>query len=136
MDGVTKMINKYKGHFFQREIMPDLVFQKENEIAIWDAKYKRMCGHYLDVDRSDFFQIHTYLQYQLNDKKLKAGGLLYPISNTPDFENYQSPNLLNEFGIKMKYVIDGIEVQEMNEQENILQKELEFIKRIISHISK
>ena len=126
----------YKGHFFQREIMPDLVFQKENEIAIWDAKYKRMCGHYLDVDRSDFFQIHTYLQYQLNDKKLKAGGLLYPISNTPDFENYQNPNILNEFGIKMKYVIDGIEVQEMNEQENILQKELEFIKRIISHISK
>lgn len=121
----------YKGHFFQRELIPDLVFQKENEVAVWDAKYKRMTGHRFDVDRSDFFQIHTYIQYHFN---VKTGGLLYPISTTPNYENYQSPNLFNEFGTKTKFAIDGIEMQELNEQENPKKKEMEFIKRIISHI--
>lgn len=121
----------YKGYFFQRELIPDLVFQKENEVAVWDAKYKRMTGHRFDVDRSDFFQIHTYIQYHSN---VKTGGLLYPISTTPNYENYQSPYLFNEFGAKIKFAIDGIEMQEMNEQENLKQKEIEFVKRIISNI--
>lgn len=121
----------YKGLFFQRELIPDLVFQKENEVAIWDAKYKLMTGHRFDVDRTDFFQIHTYIQYHSN---VKTGGLLYPISTTPIYENYQSPNLFNEFGPKIKFAIDGIEMQEENEQENPKQKEMEFVKRIISNI--
>jgi hypothetical protein len=90
-----------------------------------------MTGNRFDVDRSDFFQIHTYIQYHLN---VKTGGLLYPISVTPNYENYQSPNLFNEFGTNTKFTIDGIEMQEMNEQENPRQKEMEFVKRIISHI--
>ncbi len=28
----------YKGYFFQWELIPDLVFQKENEVAVWDAE--------------------------------------------------------------------------------------------------
>jgi len=125
----------YKGYFFQRELIPDLVFQKENEVAVWDAKYKRMKGRNFDVDRSDFFQIHTYIQFQLNIKQVKAGGLLYPISTSPNFYNYQSPNLINEDGIKMKFAIDGIEMQEMGEQKNPLIQEMKFIKRILSHIN-
>ena len=125
----------YKGYFFQRELMPDLVFQKENVVAVWDAKYKRMKGRYFDVDRSDFFQIHTYIQYHLNYKEVIAGGLLYPISTTPKFDEYQSPNLINEDGIKMKFIIDGIELEEMNEQTNPLEQEKKFINRILTYIN-
>ncbi len=120
----------YNGYFWQRELIPDLVFQKENEIAVWDAKYKRMLGRYFDVDRSDFFQIHTYIQYQLNQKSVRSGGLLYPISTSPDFEKYRSPFLISEQGLKMNFSIDGIELSERTENDNYKSFEKEFLKRI------
>jgi 5-methylcytosine-specific restriction enzyme subunit McrC len=125
----------YKGYFFQRELIPDLVFQKNDEVAVWDAKYKLMRGNNFDLDRTDFFQIHTYIQYQLNHKVVKTGGLLYPISTSPNFNNYKSPNLINEEGVNMNFVIDGIVMQETIDQENPIQQEMEFINRIISHIN-
>lgn len=126
----------YKEKFYQRELIPDLVFQKENEVAIWDAKYKRMNGKYWDVDRSDFFQIHTYIQHFLNHREVKSGGLLYPISDKQvNFDNYSSPYLMNEAGVKLNFVIDGIELKEQEEIENSHQFESEFISRIIKHIS-
>lgn len=125
----------YKGYFFQRELIPDLVFEKENEIAVWDAKYKRMKGRYYDVDRSDFFQIHTYIQYQLNHKTVKAGGLLYPISCSPNFDEYKSPRLISEEGVKLNFSIDGIELSEAEENEKHIQAEAAFINRIIKSIS-
>jgi 5-methylcytosine-specific restriction enzyme subunit McrC len=125
----------YKNYFFQRELIPDLVFQKDNEVAVWDAKYKRMKGLFDDVDRSDFFQIHTYIQYQLNHKTVKTGGLLYPISEPPkNFLEYQSPYLIQENGVKMKFIIDGVELEEKNEQANPEIQEQRFIDRILSHI--
>jgi len=125
----------YKGYFFQRELIPDLVFKKDNEVAVWDAKYKLMKGRFFDVDRSDFFQIHTYIQYQLNHKTIKAGGLLYPISISPHFNEYQSPWLINDNGIKMNFSIDGIELFEKEENELYLQAESAFIHRIIKSLS-
>lgn len=124
----------YKGYFFQRELIPDLVFQKNNEIAVWDAKYKRMMGRYFDVDRADFFQIHTYIQYQLNHKSVKAGGLLYPISVSADFDQYRSPYLIREEGLKMSFAIDGVELSEGTENENHQKTETAFINRIINRI--
>ncbi|NML37353.1 hypothetical protein HHL17_09095 [Chitinophaga sp. G-6-1-13] len=125
----------YKGYFFQRELIPDLVFQKGKEIAVWDAKYKRMMGRHFDVDRSDFFQIHTYIQYQLNHKSVKAGGLLYPISTLPNFEQYRSPYLISEEGLKMNFSIDGVQLSEREENENYQRSESAFINRIINSIS-
>ncbi|WP_294309398.1 hypothetical protein [uncultured Chryseobacterium sp.] len=125
----------YPDHFYKRELIPDLVFQKGDEIAIWDAKYKKMLGRRFDVDRSDFFQIHTYIQNFLNHKVVKVGGLLYPISNRPDFNNYKSPYLINERGAKVNFVIDGIELTEENEIENPIDKEQEFINRIVKLIT-
>ncbi|HAP96532.1 MAG TPA: hypothetical protein DCP54_12450 [Chryseobacterium sp.] len=126
----------YPNHFYKRELVPDLVFQKGDEIAIWDAKYKKMLGRYFDVDRSDFFQIHTYIQNFLNHKLVKVGGLLYPISNRPDFNNYKSPYLINEQGAKVNFVIDGIELTEESEIQNTIDKEQEFINRIINIITR
>jgi 5-methylcytosine-specific restriction endonuclease McrBC regulatory subunit McrC len=125
----------YKGYFFQRELIPDLVFQKGNELAVWDAKYKRMKGGRYDVDRSDFFQIHTYIQYQLNHKTVKAGGLLYPISCSPNFEVYRSSRLINEEGVKLNFSIDGIELSEGGENEKHRQAEVAFVNRIIKSLS-
>ncbi|MFP8894050.1 5-methylcytosine restriction system specificity protein McrC [Chryseobacterium sp. EZn1] len=125
----------YPNHFYKRELIPDLVFQKGDEIAIWDAKYKKMLGRRFDVDRSDFFQIHTYIQNFLNHKFVKVGGLLYPISNRPDFNNYKSPYLINERGAKVNFIIDGIELTEEIEIENPIDKEQEFINRIVNVIT-
>ena len=127
----------YQGFFFKRELIPDLVFQKENEIAIWDAKYKRMLGRPFDVDRSDFFQIHTYLQHHLKSRNVKAGGLLYPISKALDFEKTKSSYLLNEDGFKTNFSIDGIEINESKEAETPLpiQQEKQFINRILNSIN-
>ncbi len=126
----------YKEKFYRRELIPDFVFKKENEVTIWDAKYKRMNGNYGDVDRSDFFQIHTYIQHFLNHKKVKSGGLLYPISDKQvNFENYASSFLMNEEGAKLNFVIDGMELKEQEEIQNNRQFESEFVSRIIKYIS-
>lgn len=124
----------YKGYFFERELIPDLVFQKGNDVAVWDAKYKRMMGRFFDVERSDFFQIHTYIQYQLKNKNVKAGGLLFPISTVPDFNRYQSPYLINEDGYRLNFSIDGVVINETTENEQILTSENDFINRIIKSI--
>ena len=50
-------------------------------MAVFDAKYKLMTGHYLDVDRSDFFQIYTYKSYYNKGNQLVISGLLYPITS-------------------------------------------------------
>ncbi|GJM17526.1 MAG: hypothetical protein DHS20C13_28530 [Thermodesulfobacteriota bacterium] len=125
----------YKGHFFQRELIPDLVFQKDNEVAIWDAKYKRMRGRSFDVDRSDFFQIHSYIQYHLNHKTVRAGGLLYPISISPDFDDYRSPHLINDQGVALNFSIDGIELSEEEENMDYSKQEDDFINRILKDLN-
>ena len=124
----------YKGYFFKRQLIPDLVFQKEDSIAVWDAKYKRMLGRPYDVDRSDFFQIHTYIQNYINKYKVKAGGLLFPISaHHVNFQKYGASYLLNEEGKKLKFSIDGIELKEEAENQEV--KQQEFINRILNQLS-
>ncbi|MFV8361436.1 5-methylcytosine restriction system specificity protein McrC [Flavobacterium sp. LS1P3] len=125
----------YKGYFFQRELIPDIVFQKGNDLLVWDAKYKRMIGDFRDVDRSDFFQIHTYIQNFLNHKNVKSGGLLYPISiDQPNFKKYKSDYLINEDGNRLNFIIDGIEFNENNENKDYQIKERQFIDRILVNI--
>lgn len=127
----------YNGYFFKRELIPDLVFQKDDMISVWDAKYKRMLGRPIDVDRSDFFQIHTYIQNYVNKYKVKAGGLLFPLSaNQVKFENYSSPYLINEYGKKLNFSIDGIELEEKKDANNQQSKQQEFINRIINQLDK
>ena len=94
-----------------------------------------MKGRYFDVDRADFFQIHTYIQYQLNHNEVKSGGLLYPILTESNFDNYLSPFLINEVGFKMNFAIDGIQLSEKEEEQNHIKAEKDFINRIINSIS-
>ena len=121
----------YDGYFFKRQLIPDLVFENDNQAIIWDAKYKRMKAHYKDVDRSDFFQIHTYL-LSYTHKNIKIGGLLYPltIKESYDEAKFRSPYLFSPKGINTTFGIDGIEFKREMKREQFYEKEEEFLNRI------
>jgi len=72
-------ILSYKGKYFERKLIPDIVMTCQNEVVILDAKYKRMSFAYNDFDREDFFQIHTYAGAVGKNQKLNSIGLVYPL---------------------------------------------------------
>jgi 5-methylcytosine-specific restriction enzyme subunit McrC len=129
--------------FYKRKIIPDIVMIKDNDVLVFDTKYKKMnmqgknqngAG---DVDRNDFFQINTYMSYYQNHKdkyNVKIGGLLYPMDS---FEKDKCHSQ-NWFGNpKTKFIIDGIDLSgnlEAEDNENkfaeISKREQTFIKSI------
>jgi len=123
----------YDGLFYKRHLYPDIVMKKDNKIVVFDAKYKRM--HFKssdqygagDLDRTDFFQIHTYMSYYKNQgKDVILGGLLYPIEDDCKEEKCHSGNWL---GSKDgRFIVDGIEIK--SNQDNLKDSEKNFIKRI------
>ena len=107
------MISTYRHTFFKRNIIPDIVMERGNEVIVFDAKWKKMIFSKKDVDRSDFFQIHTYINYfQMLGKTVKAGGLLYPISKKEiDEEQLLKNHATGLFGFESSqtpFIIDGI----------------------------
>lgn len=140
-DGWVSANNKwsaYKGEFYERKLIPDIVMEKGNSVMIWDAKYKKMQFRRIDVDRGDFFQIHTYLQYYLNQKHVIAGGLLYPLENQHRSDAHYSGSLLSQNGVDTKFSIDGIDFSFLKDwkgsKENamgrIQEEERKFVDRI------
>ena len=105
----------YNEQFYKRKLIPDLLFYRvvngKNQYIVLDAKYKRMRGWKDDVDRTDFFQIHSYIQYysSLDNSEVVLGGLLYPLeSPTRDKQNWFSETL---FGLSLgrtQFIVDGI----------------------------
>lgn len=106
----SETLQTYKGTFYSRKLIPDIVLRRGSEIAVFDAKYKLMRGHYYDVDRSDFFQIHTYKAYYNKESKLAVSGLLYPIENSK-VDRRPSVSILNN---TTKFIISGIEIKNLN----------------------
>jgi 5-methylcytosine-specific restriction endonuclease McrBC regulatory subunit McrC len=107
----------YPGTFCERHLYPDIVIknEKEKRVIVLDAKSKNMTytkgigdGARGDVDRSDFFQINTYMSYYNNSGyTVLAGGLLYPI--TSEIHSDSSPFNKNWFkNNQTKFIIDGI----------------------------
>jgi len=105
--------------FYQRKIIPDIVMKKDNDVLVFDTKYKRMnmqgrnqngAG---DVDRNDFFQINTYMSYYQNQNyNVKVGGLLYPMESF----NKEKCHSENWFGNNdTKFIVDGIDLSSMDE---------------------
>ncbi len=137
-------IELYPNQFFSRKIIPDIVMKKDNDVLVFDTKYKKMkmqgknqngAG---DVDRNDFFQINTYMSYYQNHSNkynVKIGGLLYPMDS---FEKEKCHSETWFGNLNTKFIIDGIDLsdlQEAKEGENkfapISKRECEFINRII-----
>jgi 5-methylcytosine-specific restriction endonuclease McrBC regulatory subunit McrC len=132
-------LETYPDQFYQRKMYPDIVLKnKNNQVIVFDAKYKRM--HFRgtsegmwDLDRADFFQIHTYMSYYKNKGyDVIAGGLLYPIEETN--KNIQEiAHAKNWLGNNdTQFIVDGIVLsrEEDFKEENIKKSEREFIERI------
>jgi 5-methylcytosine-specific restriction endonuclease McrBC regulatory subunit McrC len=125
----------YQKMFYKRRMFPDLVMKHKltNQIIVFDAKFKKMRllknqSKYSDVDRSDFYQIHSYIQhYQPN---VIAGGLIYPLSNEINTDTAHAENLFNNQNIETKFMVDGILVNKEMNMSEINEKENEFLLRV------
>lgn len=108
----------YQTKDFSRSIIPDIVMERDDEIMVFDAKYKNMKYEQYDYDRADFFQIHTYMSYYHQDKILIAGGLLYPLSDeyTGEVKDKNHSDFLfkNRDGKPIKFCVDGIDLSGLN----------------------
>lgn len=100
-------IEVYESNYLNRKIIPDIVMIKNNKVAIFDVKYKRVEN---GVQREDFFQINTYMSYYANQGyDVICGGLLYPIERKEDKEVLLAKE--DWFGSqKTKFIVDGITV--------------------------
>jgi 5-methylcytosine-specific restriction endonuclease McrBC regulatory subunit McrC len=122
-----------------------------NKVMVFDAKYKKMkfrgqksenYSEYADLERSDFFQIHTYISYYESiGKEVIVGGLLYPIEvSEKDFINKENRISKFLFGgkstSKTKFIVDGIVIpkefwhNEEGNLDNLIEREKEFLSRI------
>jgi len=125
-------LRAYKGKSFQRTLIPDIIMEKENDVMVWDAKYKRMHFDYFDYDRADFFQIHTYIHYYQQTKNVVAGGLLYPLSikfSKEIQDKNKSNSLFLEDTSTTSFIVDGIDYTNI-EKEVIKYEEQKFLDRI------
>jgi 5-methylcytosine-specific restriction enzyme subunit McrC len=150
-------ITTYQGQFYERFIIPDIVMERGDDVIVFDAKYKKMqfkgpksenYSKYADLDRSDFFQIHTYLSYYESiGKDVIAGGLLYPIEVSENEFKNKTKRISNylfgeESKNNTKFIVDGIRIPtkdslgfEMDWQEELINNENKFLDRISRLIS-
>jgi 5-methylcytosine-specific restriction enzyme subunit McrC len=100
------------------------------------AKWKNMAMQANDLDREDFFQIHTYLSYFQNHKdyELVGGGLFYPLAEDAGCKpaHYLNNN-------QIPFVIEGIKFHPDDKKEmstyydKMKISETAFIKRMKGH---
>ena len=153
----------YRGKFYQRDIIPDIILEREQngqkEYMVFDAKYKRMRANKeaksYDVDRTDLFQIHTYIQYvEHHLGHVIVGGLLYPLTKTAqDEEGNEVEIVIDEnrfhsehlFGWEERnnandtiFIIDGVYCPESNnDDEETIKNEMErYVEEMINRIKK
>ena len=140
----------YQGKFFERLIIPDIILTRtndkgENEYMVFDAKYKRMRinkSKGYDVDRTDLFQIHTYIQFvEHHLGHVVIGGLLYPLTRkgqdekgnevemTIDTDKFHSAHLYGkESGMysNTPFIIDGVFCSESDDEEGNVKDAMEM----------
>lgn len=135
----SPQIKVYEDTFFERHIIPDIVMTKQDDVVIFDAKWKKMRfdKNKKDVDREDFFQIHTYISYYQNlGKNVIIAGLLYPLEETPTEPNIP-PYLFGLENKEVKFIISGIilpKTEDSNKSEKRKNIQEEFNKNKSSFI--
>jgi len=99
----------YPDKFYGRKIIPDIVLKRENEVCVFDAKYKNMefRSGVIDVDREDIFQIHTYMAYLQTKYRVVIGGLLYPTVGVPHTIDILPTKFFSNVLSETAFVVDG-----------------------------
>ena len=65
---------------YRRKLEPDLVFENDGGLYVFDVKYKAFDPTF-GVKREDLFQLHTYIgQCGNNEEPVKGCGFIYPLS--------------------------------------------------------
>tara|TARA_R110002111_G_scaffold296_1_gene2752 strand:- start:4331 stop:5641 length:1311 start_codon:yes stop_codon:yes gene_type:complete len=133
----SQKFNIYKQQRYKRGLIPDIIIEKNNNVVVFDAKYKNMSSHRNDYDRSDFFQIHTYGSFlESQNKKIIGLGLLYPLHERFDedvLKNNFSNTLFGESVNESWFKVDGIQLTESLE-DLVIQKEA-FLSRFQKNLS-
>ncbi|MDY0137622.1 MAG: hypothetical protein RBS36_10680, partial [Thiomicrospira sp.] len=118
-------ISLYENQFYSRRIIPDIVMRKGNKVAVFDTKYKRMNYQGTsqrgmgDVDRADFFQIHTYMSYYQSQPDIEfiGGGLIYPLAAGYSETTCFSAKVLENN--QAWFCVEGIEIPKQFEQQSL-----------------
>jgi 5-methylcytosine-specific restriction enzyme subunit McrC len=120
----------YDSTFFKRKMYPDLVMRHKytGQVLVFDAKFKKMRLLKDDLDRSDFYQIHSYIQYY--QPEVILGGLIYPLSNEPNKSQTHANSLYGKGTMNVKFVAEGIFVNESMSLSSIIESENSFISRL------
>lgn len=118
---MSPAIDVYGNTFWKRKIIPDIVMEKGNDVVIFDAKWKKMDGgnstvEYSDLDRSDFFQIHSYIDYfKAQGKNVVLAGLLYPLGKDFPIGPGAAESSLWESDEQTKFLVGGIHFKDQEE---------------------
>ena len=120
----------YQKQFYHRSFFPDLIMKhkKSGKIIALDAKFKRIEMQSKDVDRADLHQIHSYAGYYLND--LVVSGLIYPLSKKIDLDKFHSNSLYGNDNNNVRFIVDGIYVDENQTMDDLIESENRFVKRM------
>lgn len=120
----------YPHQFYKRRMFPDLVLRHKQlgKVMVFDAKFKNMRLEGRDVDRADFYQIHTYIQYYQPD--VLFGGLLYPLSKNDVENSTYAGGLFRKAACETGFMVDGVYVDEKMDEHTIISNELQLIERI------
>ena len=120
----------YQKQFYCRSIFPDLIMKhkKSGKIIALDAKFKRIEMQSKDVDRADLHQIHSYAGYYLND--LVVSGLIYPLSKKINLDKSHSNSLYGNDNNNVRFIVDGIYVDENQTMDDLIESENRFVKRM------
>lgn len=132
-----EQLTLYASRFYARNMYPDLVLKhlESDKVIVLDAKFKKMRFAYQDLDRNDFYQIHTYMQHYGSD--LLFGGLIYPLSEKHNSENAYSETLFDCADSKNnqpRFIVDGLELAHADNEdttiEDIINSEKQFLQRL------
>jgi 5-methylcytosine-specific restriction endonuclease McrBC regulatory subunit McrC len=116
--------------FYRRKMFPDIVMRHNytGKVIVFDAKFKKMSFRKNDLDRGDFYQIHSYIQYYQSEVIL--GGLIYPLSKELCKRKTYSNSIFGKKTTDQFFIVEGIYVDETMEMSKIIENEEKFIFRI------